>query len=123
MEELRAVIGLVSSMFKDADDLPSEDGGIYRFWSSCEEDLDEDEEKELAVNLVPGEQVFVVFNREPKDEDEAWRVAEEYFSACGYIEYEEDDGDEKVVDNYPSDDKVDTEAYRDFCDPNQAVQD
>lgn len=64
---LHVMESLTTHEVQDPDDMPMNDEGCERYWGAFED------------SPVPHERVWVRFNREPNDQDEAERVAREYF--------------------------------------------
>ena len=62
--DLYVVCHVTSEMVFDADDVPYVNSGVCRSWSASDED-----------NPLPDLRLFVVFNREPRDFEEAILVA------------------------------------------------
>ena len=58
--DLYVVCHITSEMVSDADDVPYVNRGVCRSWSASDED-----------NPIPDLRLFVVFNREPRDFEEA----------------------------------------------------
>ena len=69
MDELMVVAALTSEMFFDADDIPMVESGIFRYWGAFED------------SPVPGHRVWVAFNREPVNQEEAEKVVRAYFGS------------------------------------------
>ena len=66
-DELKIVASLTSEAFYDADDIPMVDGDRCRYWGAFED------------SPVPNYRVWVLFNREPKSEEEAETLVRAYF--------------------------------------------
>jgi hypothetical protein len=67
MPKLEVREALTSEMFYDADDIPMLDTGVFRYWGAFED------------SPVPNHRVFVIFNREPVNEEEAEAAARAHF--------------------------------------------
>lgn len=66
-QELRVVEALTSEVFFDADDIPMTNNDRCRYWGAFED------------SPVPNYRVWILFNREPNNQEEAEQVAKEYF--------------------------------------------
>jgi len=65
--KLIAVAGIWSELVNDPDDVPQYNKGVCRYWGAWPD------------SPLPDERLFVVFNREPKSEEEAFAAAKEQF--------------------------------------------
>lgn len=65
--ELEVVEAVTSYEVQDPDDVPMGDEGRERYWGA------------FPDSPIPDARVWVLFNREPNDQDEAERVARAYF--------------------------------------------
>ena len=68
VDKLRVVCYITSEMVHDADDLPDYDGGNCRYYGAYPD------------NPIPNERLFVVFNREPSNNEEALETVTKRFS-------------------------------------------
>jgi hypothetical protein len=64
-DELFVVASITSDQTHDPDDVPTHDGGNCYYWAACED------------SPITDVRVFVVFNREPNSEGEAFKAAKD----------------------------------------------
>ncbi len=68
MDELRIVASIMSYQVQDPDDVPTHNEGVCRYWGAFDD------------SPCPDMRIFVVFNRQPKDENEAFQTVKTHFS-------------------------------------------
>ena len=68
MDELKIVASITSDDVYDADSVPTYDKGVCRYWGAFED------------SPIPDVRLFVVFNREPTSEQEAFDTAKAWLN-------------------------------------------